>query len=260
MAIERIVPGTIEWDAFYANHILRYQFAVDIIDRTTVNCLLDAACGVGYGSEYLAKQPGVKKIVAIDRSQEALKVADTHFKDSKISYLQDDCHTLAAASKHGLFDVIVSFETLEHLPKPTDFLLSCFNNLKLEGKIIISTPNKSVSSPKHLNWEYHETEYTATEFYHLLQTTGFKNIKLYGQQLNLKGKIKTEIRGDLNRLFSNPFIRAGIWLQSKIKGHKQHPILKESIDDFEILAFDSPADCEFKGIEGPFVLLAVAVK
>ena len=27
MAIERIVPGTNEWDAFYENHINRYQFA-----------------------------------------------------------------------------------------------------------------------------------------------------------------------------------------------------------------------------------------
>ena len=260
MAIERILPGSIEWDAFYANHILRYQFAADIIDQTTVNCLLDAACGVGYGSAYLAKQPGIKKIVAIDRSQEALKVANTHFKDSKISYLQDDCHTLAAASKHGMYDVIVSFETLEHLPEPMDFLRSCFNYLNPEGKIVISTPNKSVSSPEQLNWEYHETEYTAKEFYQLLQTTGFKNIKLYGQQLNLKGKIKTEIRGDLNRLFSNPFIRTGIWLQSKLKGYKQQPILKETIDDFEFVAFDNPTDCDLMGNEGPFVLLAVAVK
>ncbi len=36
MAIERIVPGTKEWDAFYANHILRYQFASQVLKDITL--------------------------------------------------------------------------------------------------------------------------------------------------------------------------------------------------------------------------------
>jgi hypothetical protein len=55
MAIERIVPGTKEWDAFYANHIFRYQFAANILKEDSIAKLLDAACGVGYGSAFLAK-------------------------------------------------------------------------------------------------------------------------------------------------------------------------------------------------------------
>ena len=50
MAIERIVPGTIEWEAFYANHICRYQFAKEQIEKTDAVHILDAACGTGYGS------------------------------------------------------------------------------------------------------------------------------------------------------------------------------------------------------------------
>lgn len=260
MAIERIVPGTIEWDAFYANHILRYQFAAKVLKDDKAITLLDAACGVGYGSAYLAKQIDASNIVAIDRSADALKVAEANFSSPKIKFLTDDCHTLQAAAAYGMFDTIVSFETFEHLPKPIDFLAACYNNLKPSGKIIISTPNKSVSSPEQLNWEYHEKEYTASEFYDCLQKAGYQNIKVYGQQFNLKGKIKNEVRGELNRLFSNPFVRAGIWVQAKLKGYKNKPVLKETIDDFEIVLYERPEDCEDKGTEGPFVLMAVATK
>lgn len=31
MAIERITPGTLEWDSYFANHIIRYQFASEIL-------------------------------------------------------------------------------------------------------------------------------------------------------------------------------------------------------------------------------------
>jgi SAM-dependent methyltransferase len=198
--------------------------------------------------------------VAVDRSVEALKIAEANFSSPQIKFLEDDCHTLQAASAYGMFDTVVSFETFEHLPKPIDFLNACFNNLKPAGKIIISTPNKSVSSPEQLNWEYHEKEYTASELYDCLVKAGYKNIQLYGQQFNLKGKIKNEVRGELNSLFSNPFVRAGMWLQAKLKGHKPKPVLKETIDDFEIVRYDNPGECESKGIDGPFVLIAVAVK
>ena len=260
MSIERIVPGTVEWEAFYANHILRYHFALQVLKDSKIHCLLDAACGVGYGSNFLAKHPAIEKVVGIDKSNDALKIAETNFNAANILYLQDDCHTLQSASQYGLYDAIVSFETLEHLPKPTDFLAACFNNLKTAGKIIISTPNKSVSSPQQLTWEYHEKEYTAIEFYNLIQTTGFKNIQLYGQQFNLKGQIKNEVRGELNKVFSNPFVRTGIWLQARLKGHKYGPVLKEAVDDFEILKYEKPEDCVLKETDGPFVLLAVAEK
>lgn len=260
MAIERIVPGTKEWDAFYANHILRYKFAVQVLEKTNTSTILDAACGVGYGSAFIAKELPVKKVVAVDRSAEALQVANKTFQSANVFFLEDDCHTLKAAATHAPFDAVVSFETFEHLPKPADFLAACYANLKTGGNIIISTPNKSVSSPEELTWEYHEKEYTATELFDSLLSAGFKNVALYGQQFNTKGIIKNEIRGELNRVFSNPFVRAGMWLQSKLKGHSFGPVLKETIDDFEIAPFNTPAECEAKGMTGPFVLIAVAEK
>ena len=260
MAIERIIPNTREWEAFYANHIMRYQFAEKCLDKDVL-LILDAACGAGYGSHYLSGKLTASSFVAIDRSAEALSIAKSTFRADNITYLEDDCHTLDAATQYAPYDAIVSFETLEHLPRPTDFLKKCLHNLKTGGNIIVSTPNQLVSSPDNiLNWKYHEKEYTAFEFYNLLHEVGFINIQLYGQQFNLKGKIKNEMRADLNRLGSNPFIRFGTWIQKILRGRNFGPMLKETIDDFEIVSYKQPEDCDSLGLAGPFVLIAVAEK
>jgi ubiquinone/menaquinone biosynthesis C-methylase UbiE len=261
MAIERIVPGTIEWDAFYANHIIRYQFAATTLQQNNqLHKLLDAACGVGYGSKFLAQQFSNAQITAIDRSKEALSIANSKFASATINFIEDDCHTLAAAATAAPFDAIVSFETLEHLPKPEAFLKSCFNVLASNGTLIVSTPNQLVSSPTELNWEYHEKEYTPSELLTILQTAGFTNIQLWGQQFNVKGKIKNEVRADINKLWSNPFARFGRWIQTLLRGRKFEAVLKETIDDFEIVRFNSTQEIDAMGVQGPFVLIAVAQK
>lgn len=260
MAIERITPGTIEWEAFYANHIIRYEFAFEKLKATQSLNLLDAACGVGYGANFLSKLSSTQ-ITAIDRSDEAMAVATKYFKKDNIRFIKDDCQSLDSASKYGPYDAIVSFETLEHLPDPDKFLSSSFNNLKANGRLILSTPNQMVSSPdNNLNWEYHEREYSASQLYNLLYSAGFINIRLYGQQFTQKGKIKNEIRDDLNRLWSNPAIRFGRWIQKVLRGRKFEPVLKETLDDFEIISFEHPSDCERLALQGPFVLLAIAEK
>ncbi|MEN9571254.1 MAG: hypothetical protein RL172_2485 [Bacteroidota bacterium] len=259
MAIERIVPGSVEWEAYYANHIFRYQFAATVLKDAAIKNLLDAACGVGYGAHYLATHLPAVQVTAIDRSADALKKANQYFTNQHTRFLADDCHTLAAASSYGPYHAVVSFETLEHLPQPAAFLNSCFSNLHPGGQLIVSTPNKSVSSPTELNWAYHEKEYTAAELMALLLAAGFNNICLYGQQFTAKGQLKNEIRADLNRLHSNPFIRIGKWIQ-RLKGHPPQPVLKETLDDFELVTFNDAAACDAKGINGPFVLIAVCSK
>jgi 2-polyprenyl-3-methyl-5-hydroxy-6-metoxy-1,4-benzoquinol methylase len=218
MAIERIVPGTIEWEAFYANHIHRYKFAASKINKSIAVNILDAACGVGYGACYLSNEITTAKVTAIDRSLEALAIAKKKFVGNGVCFMVDDCHTLENAAKNGCYNLIVSFETLEHLPRPDAFLKSCWQNLDVGGRLIVSTPNQLVSSPEGLNWDYHEKEYTATELQQMLHRACFSKIDLFGQQFTIKGKLKMEMRADLNRLWSNPFVRLGKWLQSTLRG------------------------------------------
>lgn len=260
MTIERIEPGTAAWTAYYANHIHRYMFALDQIDRQTPALLLDAACGVGYGSNYLASGSQCQ-VVGVDVSTHALKIANGRFRMAQTEFILDDCCRLEKVSGKGPFDYVISFETLEHLSQPLEFLQLVQKLMRSGGKLIISTPNINVSSPDgNVRWDFHEKEYTAAEFYALLESAGFRDIQLFGQQLNLRGKLKSEVRGDLHQLWSNPFVRAGRWIQRVARGRRFDPVLKETTDDFEIVQFNHPAACDELKMNGPFVLIGVAVK
>lgn len=259
MSIERIVPGTNEWDLFYANHICRYAFAKEQIEKCEATNILDAACGVGYGSFFLAADEKLT-LTAIDRSEEALDIANKNFSHKNTRFIVDDCHTLMAASAYGKYDAVVSFETLEHLPHPEKFVKSCFLNLKQGGKLIISTPNQFVSSPGGLNWYFHEKEYTPVELIKFLSDAGFSQINIYGQQMTAIGKLREQVRSELNRINSNPYMRLGRMIQRIIKDHKFPAVLPEQRDDFEMKLYRNPQEIMALGLGGPFVLIATCTK
>lgn len=122
-------------------HIIRYQWACNYIkpgDR-----VLDAACGLGYGSHVIKHLTRAKKIIGIDGSNYAIEYARTNFSCSrdrveyKIGMLPDILSTYPDCS----FDTIISFETLEHVEAPAS-LLSEFHRLLVPGgRVIVSVPN-----------------------------------------------------------------------------------------------------------------------
>ena len=259
MSFERIVPGTNEWVAYHANHIQRYIFAEQLLRQLNLNNVLDAACGVGYGSYHLAKAGGMN-VLGMDRSDEALQIASKQFAHPSVTYCKDDCHTLEVAEKHSPFQAVVSFETIEHIPHPKKFLARCHKLLsKTDGRLIISSPNASVTDPEGIrDWEYHEREYKAGEFVELLAEAGFELISLFGQRYTALGLLRNDVRADLNRLRFNPFVRLGAWGQKLLRGRRNdYPMLPEQVSDFEIVPLTSADDCEAKGKDGPFVIIGL---
>lgn len=261
MSIERIEPFTVEWEAFYSNHIHRYKFALDEIKKSQEGALiLDAACGVGYGAFYLNENCNCK-IVGIDINEKALSIATKNFSSKGITYLKDDCTYLQMAKGYAPFDYVVSFETLEHLKEPEIFLDNIFNLLKKEGTLILSTPNANLGNgKKNPVWSYHEKEYTAEELTKLLTSIGFNKIELFGQKYSFSGKIKNQIRAELNTLAFNPFQRLGREIQKIFRKRKFNACLPETLDDLDILAFPDPAAFDDLKIDIPFVVIAVAKK
>ncbi len=260
MSFERLVPGTIEWDMYHANHQNRYNFALEQFKGHTIHKVLDAATGVGYGAHYLAEN-GNYTITAIDRNVEAILFAKKNFQHSLLDFVEDDCETFGKISPVFPFDAVVSFETLEHLSNPLDFLQNCFNSLRNDGILIISTPNKYINSRYEMNdWDFHEKEYTPAEFVSMLKEQGFGDIKIYGQELTSLGRFRAQVRAELNRINSNPFARFGKWIQQTIRKAKFGAVLPEQPEDFEIVAYPDTSDIEKKGSAGPFALIAVCKK
>lgn len=146
-----------------AIHIARYSFAKELCAGKRV---LDAACGEGYGSRLLANW-GASEVVGVDISAEAIASAQQHFASDNVKFIQNDAETLQRHFEPHSFDLIVSFETIEHVQDPELFLRNIRDLLKPGGVVAISCPNdwwyfptEAERNPFHLR-KYHLDEFRA---------------------------------------------------------------------------------------------------
>lgn len=146
--------GQIEFE-----HVHRYCFARD---HAVGKRVLDCASGEGYGSFILASSASSVKGLEIDSV--ALGHAQAAFARDNLEYIQGDAQSLPFDD--GVFDVVVSFETIEHVPRP-DLVLREFKRvLAPGGLLIISTPDQPVYSPSGSEPNpYHLFEWTRSEFH-----------------------------------------------------------------------------------------------
>jgi SAM-dependent methyltransferase len=208
------MPGTPLWDAHHAEHIQRYAFVVECM-RPGAR-VLDAGCGSGYGSAYLADH-GAASVVAVDISAEALAAARLHFDRPAIAWVAEDCHTLAAAAAHAPFDLICSLENLEHLAEPERFLDRVSRLLARGGTFVVSTPNReAMNRLRGLRGDapsanpHHSREFSEEELRALLLGR-FEEVTMRYQTLDPADRLAYEPA--LNALWTNPAMRLGRWLQ-----------------------------------------------
>ncbi len=137
-------------------HVARYAWARQFVrpgDR-----VLDAACGLGYGSAILADATLADSVVGVDVDEDAIRYATDHYARDR-RRLNFETRNLSTVSdwSRASFDVIVSFETLEHLAAPAKFLAECQRLLTPGGRLICSVPNECLdddgdnSRPQHLH-------------------------------------------------------------------------------------------------------------
>lgn len=172
---ERLVPGQVEPD-LYAEHITRYQFASSFANGKRV---LDAGCGTGYGARLLASVAA--EVVGFDRSIEAIRYAIKHFNSPNLSYLVGDCESIPCPD--ASFDIIVTFEVIEHLPDPARYVQELARVLAPAGLLVLSTPNKrqySDALPGYKN-PYHTHEFYFAEWDQLLTQT-FPIVQHFAQE------------------------------------------------------------------------------
>jgi SAM-dependent methyltransferase len=174
---ERIVLGEPSWTNHSAHHVARYLVAAEYVVGRRV---LDAGCGIGYGTALL-KAAGAAEVAGVDIDSESLALAEKQFGGDAITFLQDDCQELGKLS--GPFDVICSFENIEHLPHPERFLRRAGQLLADGGVLLISTPDRLIMRPfvdgRPRN-QYHFHEWYRDEFRQLL-TAAFRRVDMRAQ-------------------------------------------------------------------------------
>ncbi len=166
---ERMVPESSDSSTFW-EHVYRYAFASHFVQNKRV---LDIACGEGYGAAAL-QTSGASRVIGVDVSESVcLHVREKYGLDARPG--NAELIPLADSS----VDVVVSFETIEHVPDPLRFLDECARVLSLGGLLIISTPNKGIYAAETAN-PYHCSEMTEHEFTSALASR-FSSIRFYTQ-------------------------------------------------------------------------------
>ena len=164
-------------DQFHAwyEHWHRYHWISSFVANKVV---ADLACGEGYGSALLSQS--AKQVIGADIDTETIASAQKKYHDlNNLLYLNAD--VLDSKIDENSIDVVVSFETLEHLDEH-DLLLNEFKRILSEsGVLVLSTPDKAVYSGNETHNEFHIKELYEKEFRQLVENH-FSHVIYFGQQ------------------------------------------------------------------------------
>jgi 2-polyprenyl-3-methyl-5-hydroxy-6-metoxy-1,4-benzoquinol methylase len=169
---ERMVPESADTFTFW-EHVYRYAFACRFVRGKRV---LDIACGEGYGSAALQKT-GAANVIGVDVSESTCSHArNKYWLDARPGTAE------RIPLPDNSVDVVVSFETIEHVPDPDCFLDECVRVLAPGGRLVISTPNKEIYTGRlGARNRYHCSEMTEEEFASALRAR-FHDVHFYTQR------------------------------------------------------------------------------
>ncbi len=138
-----------------SEHRGRYLWAAQFASGHTV---LDAGCGTGYGMQIL-KDGGAERVVGVDISEAAVARASALTAHEGLDARQGDLRALPFPDDE--FDLVVCFETIEHVDNQTQAIREIRRVLRPEGILVISSPNRNVYPPGN---PHHTHEYVPEEF------------------------------------------------------------------------------------------------
>lgn len=174
---ERFTPECVR--EIWYEHWHRYAFATRFARGKRV---LDAACGEGYGSAMLARDAA--SVLGLDLSAQSVAHAVQRYGDAggRLRFAMADVTNLDDLPD-ACFDLIVSFETLEHVHEQEAMVAGFARLLRPDGILLISSPEKANYSDAvgHDN-PYHVRELYRAEFESLL-AAHFPARRLLAQKL-----------------------------------------------------------------------------
>jgi ubiquinone/menaquinone biosynthesis C-methylase UbiE len=157
-------------------HYHRYLFALRLCEGYDV---LDVASGEGYGAALLAQV--ARSVVGVDIDEPSIAFAARAYARDNMSFRTGSA--LALPLEDASVDVVVSFETIEHLSDHEAFVSEVVRVLRPGGTFVVSTPDRRVYS-EEANYRnpFHLKELSQEEFTTLLQQS-FPSVRVYQQQV-----------------------------------------------------------------------------
>jgi len=148
---ERLHTGNALFGIDLARHRAAYGFAATFAADGRV---LDLGCGSGYGAAELAEHS--KWLIGVDRVR-----PDRDSLRSRAQFVRADIAGLPLAP--AAFDLVVSFQVIEHLEDPSPYLAAMAQLVRSGGTVLLTTPNLLTSdrvNPFHVH-EYQSDELAA---------------------------------------------------------------------------------------------------
>jgi len=136
--------------------------------------VVDVGCGTGYGCKLLAEKAEI--VYGIDRDAEAISYCQKHYSAPNIKYFRMDAAPLGLDRQ---FDIVVTFQVIEHLVNPHGFIQELKRIVKSGGTIFISTPNVATPSLGKDGNPFHLNEMSYTQFRELLGKS-FSSFEIVG--------------------------------------------------------------------------------
>jgi SAM-dependent methyltransferase len=241
---ERISPEMVdskEEYILYLKHLFAYFFVKKEIPKDSF--VLEVGCGEGYGTSLLAKSGF--SIVGLDIDEETIKNVSQKYQTQNCRFVWYDGKKIPFDDE--TFDVVISFQVIEHIQDDFSFVKEINRVLKKGGKLFLTTPNrlyrlKPNEKPRN---PFHIREYAPLDLRELLKKV-FNEAKVLGirgnkevQEIEInRNKKPTILKIDplnLRRFLPSSFRRAILRLLNNRGKENKDYINKYSINDFYII-------------------------
>lgn len=161
----------------YCMHVATYDFARAFVRDAEV---LDFGCGTGYGAKILSAH--ADSIVGVDISGEAIAEARTPPVPDNVTF-----EVMAPIEQEPLphdddtFDVVLSFQVIEHVPDVDVYLREIRRVLRPGGRFVCATPDRTVRlHPRQRPWNvFHLDEFSPQQMDAMMRSA-FGEVDVYG--------------------------------------------------------------------------------
>ncbi len=211
------------WDATVKNHgeslTKRNQFLAEKMKISGGDRILDAGCGVGAISIWLAQKYNDAQITGISIAKEQINKAVGFAKkfkidNNRVNFLERDF--LNTSFGNNSFDIIFSIESMCHTENKIDFMKEAYGILKAGGKLVIGdyflTKNELSNFEKkilhlHLDgWVVPNMVY-GEKILNDLKAVGFKNVEYSDITANISPSSKIMFKRGVTGLFVDKIIK-----------------------------------------------------